>query len=424
MWAWEQGRQDYCDFDVIRKTAQVFVTMSGTRLSNTDPLRTPLTTATGLLYAPPNKPGYPVQRNYKRVFKQLLLAGFKNDILQATDVSHRLTSAQSPWSVDDYLAFLIPRFYVPFVSQKHYNHTAQVVYPMCALLRYLLVNGSATLDEIFGKIVKNRLIGNEPANNYQNLSDTGYRGLGDEVRQVREMVDFFSQAGWLDWNNDEATLLLGPSPSTMTAYLWSVASPIVGGRLADSDDEVIRLGSLVSIPQPASLAAGTGQGTQPAAAGTGQGTQPAAAGTGQGTQPPQMPTDGFDAAEDREFTEGNKKRVEHLRAERSEKLKRAYLKAKGAPTQCDVCEVKPTERYPWLGVANLQLHHKLPLSSSAHSLMTTLDDLVALCAGCHSAVHLFYRKFLNVKGQEDFVDKNEAHRAYEEAKAQYVRVPN
>ncbi len=217
------------------------------------------------------------------------------------------------------------------------------------------------------------------------------------------MIKTFAQeASWLDWDPKEhrVELLLGPAPEAMGAFIEAIASPIVGRRLQNSDDEVIRLGRVEGVP--AKL------------------TTLGAPAVQSGSPPLETPDDGYDSEDDREFTEGSKKRVSHLKTERSEKLKRAWVSKNGEPRKCEICSLEPLAHYPWMQKSGLHLHHVLPLSSSVHKALTALGDIVALCGPCHGAVHLYYRDWLNREQEVDFEDKAEAHAVYQAAKAAYV----
>jgi hypothetical protein len=188
----------------------------------------------------------------------------------------------------------------------------------------------------------------------------------------------------------------------MASFVEAVASPIVGRRLLDPEEEVIRLGAVEGAPLKFLFPDITTSRAK------------------RGVPPLESPDDGYDSEEDREFTEGRKQRVLHLKTERSEKLKRAWANKYGAPIKCDICALEPLLHYRWMTKSGLHLHHVLPLSSSVHTTLTALGDVVALCGPCHGAVHIYYRTWLDESGKEDFADKAEAHSVYAEAKGAYA----
>lgn len=406
-WDWgTQGRQEYFEFDTIRKAARVLISMSGSAVTSSgDQTRAPLTAATGLAFPTGAGGTHSVHRNYGTIWRRLLIGGVKGNVLFATDLARMIDPGNpTAWLLDEYMAFLIPRYYVPNPGGQQYSDTGAIAFPMCAVVRYLLANGRGTVADILSKVVGNGCRGDERLALYRGLSPSPYTDT--DPRQVREMLHCFSQASWLDWDGHVGNpmgLILGAAPTAMQSYLLSVATPISGSRLRDKNDEVLRLGSVV--PSVSTAAIGV-----PSA-----GTSNTA-----GVPPPPLPDDGFSGEEDIAFTEGKKVRIQHLRTERSDKLKRAFVEANGTPTRCEICGRKPLHSYPWLGKPNLQLHHKLPLSSSVHDLTTSVSDLVAICGACHSAVHAYYLGFLTRAGQEDFIDKAQAHTAYDEAKRKYV----
>lgn len=118
---------------------------------------------------------------------------------------------------------------------------------------------------------------------------------------------------------------------------------------------------------------------------------------------------------DIEFIEGNRKRVEHFRVERSGLLKKYYKKVNPNPICC-ACGADMSKRYPWTDYM-LDIHHLLPLSSAVaiSSSGTSLADIVGLCPSCHRAVHMYYRKWLRANEQADFKSKQEAHDVFVQA---------
>lgn len=118
---------------------------------------------------------------------------------------------------------------------------------------------------------------------------------------------------------------------------------------------------------------------------------------------------------DIEFIEGNRKRVEHFRVERSGLLRKYYKQVNPHPVCC-ACGADMSKRYPWTDYM-LDIHHLLPLSSAVaiSSSGTSLADIVGLCPSCHRAVHMYYRKWLKANEQADFKSKQEAHDVFVQA---------
>lgn len=118
---------------------------------------------------------------------------------------------------------------------------------------------------------------------------------------------------------------------------------------------------------------------------------------------------------DVEFIEGNRKRVEHFRVERSMLLKKYYKRVNPHPVCC-ACGADMSSRYPWTDYM-LDIHHLLPLSSTVaiSTRGTSLADIVGLCPSCHRAIHIYYRKWLKANNQGDFNSKKEAHDVFIQA---------
>jgi hypothetical protein len=402
-WAWDQGRSEYFRFEKIQAMARALVSLNGSQATSLpDTLRSSLQAETGLPFAPGD---YTVWRNYSRVFKTLLLATDRDGVLQVTDLAHHVDNSNTAsWSLDDYLEFIIPRFYMTSPAREGYNSSSPVVFPGCALLRYLIANGSADLETaIFGHIIGNACEGNESIEFYRALNDSGYRPVADERRQVREMLTFLSQSSYFEFTDNVASLVLGPEPGSVVGYLWHAAQPIVGARMPSASDEVLRLGSISNVNactiEPIGLPSII---------------------VAAGSAPPPTPNSGYESFEDLQFTEGKQRRVQHLKTERSAKLKAAWVNRFGSPMSCDICGVAPMRHFPWLNSAGLHLHHVLPLSSSVHTALTALSDVKPICGICHLAVHAYYRDWLAHRGQDDFTNNAEAHRVYEAAKNAYL----
>ena len=120
-WRWDQGRLEYFRFDNIRIIAKCLLSMEVAKLDdpNLDPLRDILEFETGLPFAPSH---YKVWRNYRRVFACSLLAAHHQNLLVVTDLCRRIAGVKTPaLTVDEYLSFIIPRFYFPSPAFQGYS---------------------------------------------------------------------------------------------------------------------------------------------------------------------------------------------------------------------------------------------------------------------------------------------------------------
>lgn len=97
------------------------------------------------------------------------------------------------------------------------------------------------------------------------------------------------------------------------------------------------------------------------------------------------------SADDREWVEGNKRRVTHLVRERASGLaakKRAEFARRHGRLFCERCKLDPVAAYgEGIGEACIEVHHKTPLPEIREGQRTRLDDLACLCANCHRIVH-------------------------------------
>ena len=69
------------------------------------------------------------------------------------------------------------------------------------MLASSLKGNGVTLDDVFSYVIGNNCTGLENIDFYANLSPTGRTPLGDEKRQVREMLVFMGQSSFLKWFN-------------------------------------------------------------------------------------------------------------------------------------------------------------------------------------------------------------------------------
>jgi hypothetical protein len=155
MWRWDQGRLDYFNYNAIQKIAKTLVELNATPLKNQeDPLRLYLENTTGLPFKPNH---YHIWRNYARIFKTELLAARIQGRLVVTDICRHV--ANQSWDLDDYFTWIIPRTYFPSPAFDHYLTSETRVYPICAIIRFLLGRfllgneEGVTLDDLFAYVV-------------------------------------------------------------------------------------------------------------------------------------------------------------------------------------------------------------------------------------------------------------------------------
>lgn len=385
-WRWDQGRQTYFRFENLKRISGCLANLEGIEVSGIGDtwLRESLSTQTGLPFAPAN---YTIWRNYARVFACALIATQLEGELRMTDIGRRLgTTDPSAIDVDEYLSFWIPRFYFPFPAFQEYAPVADRVFPLCAVLKYLLANflanGEASVDlqQVFSLIVGNECDGTEPLEEYTSLSNTGRSPSSDEERQVREMLIFASQMSWLKWYGGalHIDIILGDLQSEED--LKSIIEPLQNTRSDTRQQEILFLGRVTTeITRSISLTT-------------------------------------REIPEDVLFTEGRRVRVTHLRTERSPQLRRLFLSRNSVPI-CNMCTCNTRLRYPWTNNL-LEIHHLLPLSSAitVTGEGTSLEDVVGLCPNCHRSVHIFYRRWFEENLVNDFSSKDQAREVYQSAR--------
>lgn len=385
-WRWDQGRLDYFQFDNLKAMAQCLVWLDGIIINqgDNDPIRSALERFTGLPFAPKS---YKVWRNYKRVFECSFLATNIDENLYVTDFCKRIASDDdTTMGTDEFLTLFISRFRFPFPAFSDYTKSSDVVYPFCAILKYLVSNflsGKSTfvsLEDVFRIIVGNNCTGLEPIQYYASLKSIEYVPEDDEQRQVREMLIFISQLSFLKWN--KGLLFLDISRKDYEDYngFQDLITPYYSELKETREEEYLAMTSLHnSITYPFRL------------------------------QSREIPTDSI-------FTEGKRTRVTHIKIERSPLLRKLFFE-KYPKTVCNMCICDTHQRYPWTDNI-LEIHHVLPLSSSllVNIQGTSLSDVVGLCPNCHRSIHSYYKNWLDKNGLDDFRNANEAKEIYAQAK--------
>lgn len=392
-WRWDQGRVLYFQYDVLKEIARVLVRFNGKNVNDNEIAATfkeALQADTGMPFLPEN---YKVNRNYSRVFQCSMLATTKDKgILIVTDICRQLAADISLFdSADDYLFEILNRFRFPYPAFQDYNNNDERVYPFCAILKYLIAQklmgneASMTLEDICHYIIGNDCNGLEDIEHYKSLPRTSYMASGDCLRQLREMTVFISQLSFLKIFNRRIFLDVVSCEEAL-AILQDLIKPVRREALGDKIEEFLSITKLnrnIVIP------------------------------TNIRTSDIKLPT--ADSA-DIEFIEGKRRRVHHLKIERSPMLRRVYISLHPEPI-CDACKIHIKEKYPWVDYM-LDLHHLLPLASVVRTTIekgTTLTDMVGLCPSCHRAIHSYYSKWLKSNNREDFESKKEAMQVYLDA---------
>ena len=390
-WKWDQGRLEYFRFDNIKTIAKCLLSLEGARLNvrGFDPLRNLLEVETGLPFAPPH---YTVWRNYRRVFACSLLAVRHRNLLVVTDLCRRIAGLERPaLTADEYLSFIIPRFYFPFPAFQGYSVSEPQIFPFCAILKYLIAQfrqrgeASISIDEVFSLIVAN-CNGTEDIDFYLNLSQSNYTPNTNVKRQVREMLSFVSQISFLKWHQNVLFLDIMLGDSKSIEELEAITTPVIKQRNSSPSDELLAIGTTDDQEIITPVLIGTRD----------------------------LPTDLV-------FTEGKQVRVEHVRIERSPRLRKTYFETMAEPHLCDMCSLNPKQRYPWTENI-LEIHHILPLTSPLAITLqgTSFDDIVGVCPNCHRSIHAYYKTWLSAHSREDFNSKVEAKQVYLEAKEKVI----
>jgi hypothetical protein len=317
-----------------------------------------------------------------------MLAAEVGGVLVCTELCKRV--AKGAITSDEYFWHVATNFSYPSPAFKGYNSAGKVQFPLCAVLKLLIVDFVAhekpaiALDEVIDRVKGNSLDGNETWNELKDIKGTGAKAVGDEYRQIRELLRFISQFSFLKWRNPNLILDLGSKD--VAKELFFSLTPRKHVRSPNPSQEVLNIGAAGPINAPLLVA----------------------------SIPSLDPVD-------QEFVEGKKTRVTHLRAERSGKLRELFFDKKAAAHRCDMCEMETLDDYPWV-TRLIELHHLLPLSSpvKVEKAATSLRDVVGVCPSCHRATHKFYSAWLKKVGAEDFADRAQAIHVYNLAKDAYA----
>lgn len=377
-WRWDQGRLNYFQFDNIVRIARVLLTLDGVPLNTReDLLRVPLVQGTGLPFAPAH---YKVWRNYARVFACSMLATQVNQKLVITDLCRKLAEEPSALTSDQYLNFVFSRFTLPYPAFDDYNPNVSVAFPFVAIAKFAFVRAETgvSLADVFSYIVGNGCTGLEELPFYLTLKPTNRRPIGDEERQVREMLVFMGQASYLKWFNrklyvdvcDVRPILQAITPKPLTSRRRLGVEEFL--RLTSTGSDIDRIRLEVTLSERSS----------------------------------QQPT----------FVEGRRVFGTHGKLERSPMVRKMFFKLH-PDLVCDACGIDTRAMYPWTDNI-LELHHVLPLSATinVNGTTTSLDDMVPLCPSCHKSIHVYYRIKLDEWGVEDFGSKKMAKDVYLMAK--------
>jgi hypothetical protein len=387
-WRWDQGRLSYFQYENLKAIAHCLKRLESVQINqiNFDPLRVELENWTRLPFSPKS---YTVWRNYKRVFECSFLATNINNNLFVTDFCNKIVD--DGIDVDEFLTLFIPRFRFPFAAFSDYQKTENLVYPFCALLKFLLARflvgkqPSISLEEVFAYIIGNNCNGFEPITHYENLHNTNLKPIGEESRQVREMLIFVSQLSILKWFNGRLVLDICTKDYEDYNGFQLLTTPHYSESKAVREEEYLSVTSLNNeFIYPFKL------------------------------QSREIPTDNI-------FIEGKRSRAIHIKIERSPLLRKLFLE-QHPETICDMCVSDMHIRYPWTDNI-LEIHHILPLSSSLMITTrgTSLEDIAGLCPNCHKSVHTYYKNWLNRYKLDDFRNRNEAQEIYHEAKTRIMR---
>lgn len=383
MWRWDQGRLLYFQFDVLKKIAKTLIKFDGKDISLCEEdFRYSLEKETNMPFLPKN---YTICRNYSRVFQCAFLATTRKRSLLVSEICRELGRDDGKIkTIDDYMFHYIKSFRFPFPAFDNYDNTSERVYPFCAIIKLLIArqelgaDAKLSIDDIFNYIIANECTGLEDIDYYKNIIPLKYDYSETMKRQLREMVIFISQASMLKMYGGNLYLEL-ISGEIKKELVEKVLNPSNRSPNIDKVQEFLEMSSVGDVDSISRFELFS--------------VEPS----------------------EREFVEGNRRRVEHFRIERSGLLKKYYKQVNPLPV-CGACGMNMSKKYHWTDYL-LEIHHLLPLSSSVaiSSTGTSMEDIIGLCPSCHRAIHKYYQKWLKENNQDDFSSKQEAYKVFSEA---------
>ena len=389
MWHWEQGRAEYFQFFALQRIARFLVSGENFKTSPIARIREQV----GLPFPPQ---AYHPWRNYSRIFKLCLLVSEdrrKNPV--STEVA-RLLAQPNAVTCDEYIHFLAEATTDPSPALSEWSATyasRKLRHPLCFALKYIFMKTAANLgpeipvNEIIGAYENSNFSGTESEQQFQKLVINSSPPQKD-YRQARESIRFLSQLSYLHYKQSKIFALLSREDALL---YFHALHPVPGPRESDANAEIQRLASLFFASDKKSLLFSTESAVSDEHVISG-------------------------------FSEGRRVARNHILIERNSSLRRSYFLNQPI-TVCDVCNLDTKKKYPWVSRV-LDLHHILPLSAgirASSSGRTQLEDLVPVCPTCHRAVHQYYDSYLSERERPDFLDLNEAHRVYRDARNDVAR---
>lgn len=101
--------------------------------------------------------------------------------------------------------------------------------------------------------------------------------------------------------------------------------------------------------------------------------------------------------DEQNFTEGGRRYVTHLMAERNKNVVKAVKASKS--WECEICGMNFKNEY---GISYIEAHHKVSMSTYSSSYVIKPEDLALLCSNCHKAVHIYMKtedmEYRDIKG--------------------------
>jgi ribosomal protein L44E len=94
----------------------------------------------------------------------------------------------------------------------------------------------------------------------------------------------------------------------------------------------------------------------------------------------------------REFQEGRRKLIRHVRMEKTRNPQlirdaKKYFKKRNGRLHCEVCGFDFGRKYGSRGRDYIEAHHKIPLSELEENVTLTVNDVAMVCSNCHRMLH-------------------------------------
>ncbi len=111
------------------------------------------------------------------------------------------------------------------------------------------------------------------------------------------------------------------------------------------------------------------------------------------------------------FMEGGIKQITLEIRYRSQELRQKAIEENGG-LSCSICGFNFEDTYGDYGKGYIEVHHKIPLHDSKINHFITTQDVVVVCANCHSVLHHKGETPIDIDELKDEYEKRKKHKEH------------